>query len=62
MVALLGRLFGRTRARAAAAVVAPAAPDPAPPEPPRFSVWEQLADDPGAQILRTQWEARWGEF
>jgi hypothetical protein len=27
-----------------------------------FSVWEQLAGDPGAQALRAQWESRWDEF
>lgn len=27
-----------------------------------FSVWEQLAGDPGAQAMRAQWESRWEEF
>lgn len=28
----------------------------------RWSIWEQLRDDPGAQALRAQWESRWDEF
>jgi hypothetical protein len=38
---------------AAAATAAPA---------PRFSAWQKLAGDPGADALRAQWEARWDEF
>lgn len=62
----LGRLFRRGGGRedelegepVAAAAVAVAEPEPAP----RFSVWDRLADDPAAQALRAQWEARWDEF
>ena len=28
----------------------------------RFSVWDKLADDPGAQMLRAEWESRWDAF
>lgn len=28
----------------------------------RRSVWQELADDPGAAALRARWEARWDEF
>jgi hypothetical protein len=31
-------------------------------QPTRFSVWEQMAADPGVAALRAQWEARWDEF
>ncbi|MBI2759819.1 MAG: hypothetical protein HYX51_00125 [Chloroflexi bacterium] len=61
----------------ASSLDAPAAPRPAPKPAPapagarvqavasapvRNSVWERLAGDPGAQALRSQWEARWDEF
>jgi hypothetical protein len=27
-----------------------------------FSVWDKLKDDPGARVLRAEWEARWDAF
>ncbi len=30
--------------------------------PERWSVWEQLKGDPGAEALRAEWESRWDEF
>jgi hypothetical protein len=36
---------------------------PVQPTPPaRRSVWEEIAEDPGAAALRARWEARWDEF
>ena len=61
MAPWLSRLFGRgapeksrndDRFGTTVAVATPA----------RFSVWDQLAGDPGAAQLRSQWEARWDEF
>jgi len=48
-------------AREARIPVVPATTAAAEP-PPRFSAWERLAGDPGADALRAQWEARWDEF
>ena len=39
---------------------APAWPDE--PPAPRFSVLDQLLDDPRSLALRAEWEARWAEF
>lgn len=63
----LDRLRGRGRGAVAEPEAAPmrnfsASEVPDFPEDRRFSVWDQLADDPGAQSLRSEWEARWDAF
>jgi len=47
-------------------IVTVSAPDPPasvqPSPPSRRSLWEEIAEDPGAAALRARWEARWDEF
>lgn len=75
MVLGLRRLFGRDHGRpepeeepAVVAVVAPSMPGfpatavPDLPVERRFSVWDRLRDDPAAQAVRAQWEAKWAAF